>query len=144
MIRDEVVVVEVLEQAGRQIVNHEADHGTLENLYGFAWVTLRNVAISWLRRGPHLLEMATLDSAASSAMLARLPAVEGSPEAIQEDLYLRQVLKQVSPRERNIAIWKRSGFSSRWIADQLAITVSCVDTTYSRLKEKLKKLLGPG
>src|SRR6516164_3929971 len=56
MIRDEVVVTDVLEEAGQRIVDHEATYGAVESLHGFAWVVLRNVAISTLRRPRHLLE----------------------------------------------------------------------------------------
>jgi DNA-directed RNA polymerase specialized sigma24 family protein len=43
-----------------------------------------------------------------------------------------------------IAIWKRSGFSSREIAEKLEISVPAVDTTFCRLRQKVQKLLGPG
>ena len=143
MIRDEVVLTEILEQAGRQIVGHETEHGTVERLHGFAWVTLRNVAISRLRRGPHQMEMSAIGSAKGAALMARLTADEGSPERIERGLFLSQVLAQVSCRERQIAIWKRTGISSRRIAEKLGMTVSSVDTTYSRLKQKLQNLRGP-
>ena len=144
MIRDEVVLTEILEQAGRQIMGHEAEHGTVERLHGFAWVPLRNVAISRLRRGPHLMEISVIGSAKGAALLARLAADEGSPERIERGLFLSQVLAQVSSRERQIAIWKRTGISSRRIAQKLGMTVSAVDTTYSRLKQKLQNLRGLG
>ena len=43
-LEDDVVVTEVLEEAGRRIVQREAKKGPLERLYGFAWVTIQNVA----------------------------------------------------------------------------------------------------
>jgi len=54
------------------------------------------------------------------------------------------VLDRLSHRERMIAIWKRSGFSSREIAEKLEISVPAVDTTFCRLRQKVQKLLGPG
>jgi RNA polymerase sigma factor (sigma-70 family) len=142
-IRDEVVVVEIFEQAGQQIMRHEAQRGTIENLHGFAWVALRRVAISMLRRSRHLLESSMIGSAESAAVLARLTAEEGSAEAIERRIFLRQVLRQISERERQIAIWKKTGFSSRWIAAKLQMSVSAVDTTYSRLRVKLQNLFRP-
>jgi DNA-directed RNA polymerase specialized sigma24 family protein len=143
MIRDEVVLFEILEQAGQQILIHEAEHGKLESLHGFAWVTVRNVAISRLRRGPHLLERSVVGSAESAAVLGRLTAAEGSPEEIERSIFLRQILDQVSERDCNIAIWKRAGFSSRWIGNTLQMSVSAVDTAYAQLRKKQQKLMKP-
>src|SRR5215472_13227696 len=56
MIRDDVVYTEILEDAGQLILKYESIHGAISRLYGFAWVVVRNVAVSRLRRGPHLLE----------------------------------------------------------------------------------------
>ena len=85
-----------------------------------------------------------VSSAEREAVFARLTAEEGSPERIHDDIYLGEVLKQVSMRERKIAIWKRSRFSSRWIADRLGMSVSSVDTTYSGCIRECRRLLGPG
>ena len=85
-----------------------------------------------------------VSSAEREAVFARLTAEEGSPKKIHDDIYLDEVLKQVSMRERKIAIWKKSGIDSRLIAERLGMTVSSVDTTYFRLRQRLQKLLGPG
>ena len=143
-IRDEVVATEILEQAGQQIVAHEAQNGRERSLHGLAWVAVRNVAISKLRRGPHLLEQAMAGSAESSAALSRLTAVEGSPENLEDSIFLREVLDLLSPRERKIAILKKGEYSSQEIAETLGISVTLVDTTYSRLRQKVQTLLGPG
>src|SRR5262249_14076954 len=109
--------------------------------HGFTWVTVRNVAISRLRRGPHLLEMPISGSRESAAALARLTAEDGSPERIQASILLHEALQQISDRERKIAILKKAGFSTRSIAKKLDMSVSAVDTTYARLREKLRRLL---
>ena len=62
VIRDEVILTEILEEAGQQIKSREQE-GAIEHLYGFAWVTARNVAISKLRRSPELLEWFSSGSA---------------------------------------------------------------------------------
>jgi RNA polymerase sigma factor (sigma-70 family) len=142
-IRDDVVVIEILELAGQQIMAYEALHGPERNLRTFAWVTVRNMTISRLRRGPYLLEQAIAGSVQSAAALARLTAVDGSPERMENSIFLREVLDQLTPRERKIAILKKGEQSSRTIAESLGISVTLVDTTYSRLRQKMRKLLGP-
>lgn len=144
MIRDDVVVVEILEQAGQQIANREVRDGPIERLYGFAWVTVRNVAISRLRRSPHLLELSTVGSAESAAALSRLTAEESSPADIEYRILLGQVLGRLSSRERMIAIWKQAGRSSQEIAEHLGMSVSAVDTAYCRIRQKVQRLLRPG
>src|SRR6476661_9368960 len=72
VIRDEVVLTEIMEQAGQKLLNREARGGRIDQLYGFAWVTVYRVAISRLRRSPYLLEQPTVDSAESATALSRL------------------------------------------------------------------------
>ena len=143
-IQDDVVAVEILEQAGQQIMAHEAKHGPERNIHGFAWVTIRNVAISRLRRGPYLLEQSVAGSTKSAAALARLTAADGSPKRVEDSIFLREVLDLLTPRERKIAVLKKGEHSSQTIAERLGISVALVDTTYSRLRQKVRKLLGPG
>ena len=49
--RDDVALVDVLEEAARRIAKREARIGPIAHLAGYAWVTLRTVATSKLRRG---------------------------------------------------------------------------------------------
>jgi len=142
MIRDDVVFTEIMEQAGQKLLNREARNGRIDQLHGFAWVTVYRVAISQLRRSPYLLEQPATDSAERA--LSRLTSEQSSPASIERDVLASQVLDRLSQRERMIAIWKRSGFSSQEIAEKLEISVPAVDTTFCRLRKKVKKLLGPG
>jgi RNA polymerase sigma factor (sigma-70 family) len=141
MIRDEAVLTEIMEQAGQKLLNREARIGRIDQLYGFAWVTVYRVAISQLRRSPYLLEQPTTDSTENT--LSRLATDESSPASIERDVLASQVLDRLSHRERMIAMWKRSGFSSREIAEKLEISIPAVDTTFCRLRQKVQKLLGP-
>ena len=141
MIRDEVALTEILEEAGQRIARREAENGAISRIHGYAWVAIRNVAISKLRTRPHLLEKAMAGSRESAAALARLAADEGSPESIEAEILLEEVLEQVSHRDRKIAIWKKAGFSSRWIAEKLQMSAPAVDTAYSRLRRKVENLL---
>jgi RNA polymerase sigma factor (sigma-70 family) len=139
VIRDEVILIDILEEAGQQIRTREQG-GAIEHLYGFGWVTVRNVAISRLRRTPELLEWLRSGSAEA---LAELPTEDSSPEATEYKILLGEILAQLSSRARFIVLRKTSGFSSREIADELGISVSSVDTTFSRARQKARKLLGP-
>ena len=142
VIRDEVVLTEIMEQAGQKLLSREARSGRIDQLYGFAWVTVYRVAISQLRRSPYLLEQPTTDSAERA--LSRLTSEQSSPASIERGVLASQVLDRLSQRERMIAIWKRSGFSSREIAEKLEISVPAVNTTFCRLRQKVQKLLGTG
>ena len=73
-LQDEHDLTEVLEQAGRRIANRERQTGAVESLHGYAWVTLRNVATSCVRRGSGKLAQHTLNSYESETALAELPA----------------------------------------------------------------------
>jgi RNA polymerase sigma factor (sigma-70 family) len=142
MIRDEVVLTEIMEQAGQRLLNREARNGRIDKLYEYAWVTVYRVAISQLRRTPYLLEQPTADFAEKA--LSRLTSEQSSPASMESGVLASQVLDRLSHREQMIAIWKRSGFSSREIAEKLEISVPAVDTTFCRLRQKLQKLLESG
>ncbi len=88
------------------------------------------------------MEQPIAGSAAAEAALASLTAEDGSPERIEASILIREALAQISDRERKIAIWKKAGFSTKEIAKELDMSVSAVDTTYARLLEKLRQMLG--
>jgi DNA-directed RNA polymerase specialized sigma24 family protein len=134
--------VEIMEHAGQKLLNREDRDGRIDQMYGFAWVTVYRVAISQLRRTPYLLEQPTTDSAERA--LSRLTSEHSSPASIESGVLASQVLDRLSHREQMIAIWKRSGFSSREIAEKLEMSVPAVDTAFCRVRQKVQKLLGPG
>ena len=43
-LRDEVMIVDILEESGRKIVHHEEQVGAIDKLHGYAWVTVKSVA----------------------------------------------------------------------------------------------------
>src|SRR5436309_11088667 len=59
---DELLVTEVLEEAGRRIANHERASGPVENLDAYTWVTVRNLARSRIRQSSMRLLRSTLGS----------------------------------------------------------------------------------
>lgn len=140
-LKDDVALVEVLEEAGRRIVAKQERAGPLANLYGYAWVTVRSVATSFMRRSAIRLIQNTLEPAASEALLTSTPAVRCSPRDIDRQILMRQVLSKLSTEERLICTWKQAGFSSQEISNHLGRSVSAIDTIFSRTKDKLRRLL---
>src|SRR5712671_6728897 len=69
LIQDQSVLTDFLEEAGRRIVKRERRSGPIEHLHGYAWVALRSVARSWLRRGSSRLALNTLASEQSTTAL---------------------------------------------------------------------------
>ena len=141
-LQDDITLTEVMEEAGRRIVLREKRGGPIEKLHGYAWVTLRSVATSRMRRGATRLIQRTLESNASEARLASSPAVAGTVEEIERTILLREVLAQLSPEERLICVWKKSGYSSQEIARFQGRSVAAIDTLFSRAKQKIRRFLG--
>lgn len=141
-LEDDVAVTEVMEEAGRRIALREERGGPIEKLHGYAWVTIRSVATSRMRRGSIRLIQRTLEPEASHARLAAVPAASGTPEEIERAILLREVLDLLSPEEKRVCIWKKAGFSSQEIAEHQGRSVAAVDTLFSRAKAKLRKALG--
>ncbi|MDP3720059.1 MAG: sigma-70 family RNA polymerase sigma factor [Acidobacteriota bacterium] len=140
-LKDDVALVEVLEEAGRRIVARQERAGPLANLHGYAWVTVRSVATSFMRRGSVRLTQKTLEPGASEALLTAEPAVRATPQQVEQRILLRQILGRLSAEERRICLWKQAGFSSFEISHLLGRSVPSVDTVYSRAKCRLRQLL---
>jgi RNA polymerase sigma factor (sigma-70 family) len=139
---DDAVVADLLEEAGRRIARWEATNGPAEKLYGFAWTTLRNCAVSHTRRGTSIVEQNSLPAQQSGQLLARQATQTGSPEEIEHAVFLRQVLEQLSSEERWILVRKQAGFSSKDLARELGTHASRIDQIVFRTKAKLRRLLG--
>lgn len=139
-LQDEVAITEVLEEAGRRIANREQRAGPIEKLHGYAWVTLRSVATSWMRRGSSRLAGKTLPSDESRAALNAVPAESGTPEEMERAILLRELLARLTPEERYVCVRKKDGYSSQEIARRCGSTVAAVDTLFSRTKQKMRRL----
>lgn len=142
-LQDEVALTEVLEEAGRRIANREERGGPLEHLHGYAWVTMRSVATSYLRRPSTRLINDTLESEASQARIAMVSASYGSAESIERAILVREAMEELSEEERLVCTWKTAGFSALEIARFLGRSVVAVDTLFSRAKAKLRTALSP-
>ena len=140
--RDDVVIAEILEEAGRRIVEREGRVGPIERLRGYAWVAIRHTAMSRLRGGPMRLQQHTLDSAQSLEAVADLPAERASAAVLEQEILFGQVLVLLSEDERRMCIWKKAGFTSRQIARYRGQSTEAVDTMFFRVKQKVRKALG--
>jgi DNA-directed RNA polymerase specialized sigma24 family protein len=140
-LQDEVGLVDIMEEAGRRIRHREA-RGPIERLHGYAWVTVRSIAMSRMRLGSFKLYQKTLDSQAGNARLLATPSQRGTAAEIEQAVLLRELLRTLSREERMICLWKKAGFSSQEIALHQRRTVVSVDTIFSRAKQKIRKALG--
>ena len=138
---NDLLVTEVLEEAGRRIAAQEAKSGLVSNLPAYAWRTVLNVLRSRLRRAPMRLERATLGSEASDTVLRTLTTSVGTPEQIEADILVQEVLAQLTDEDKALCNWKRLGFSSREIARARGISVANVNTQFYRLKRRIRDVL---
>ena len=143
-LRDEVALTDMLERAGRRIALKEQRVGHIEKLHGYAWVTIRSIATSEMRRSSVRVMQNTLDPEASHARLASVPAAFGTVEEVERTILLREMLGRLSREERLVCLWKKAGFSSQEIAKYLGRSAAAVDTLFSRAKQKLRRALGTG
>lgn len=144
ILQDEVALVDVLEEAGHRIAARQERAGPLDNLHGYAWVVVRSVATSFMRRSSVRLTQRTLESESSEAWLTAAPTHHSTPQQIEQQILLRELLRKLTAEERLICIWKHAGFSSQEISKRLGRTVVGVDTAFCRAKDRLRRLLGGG
>lgn len=140
-LQDEVGLAEIMEEAGRRI-RHREQRGPIEQFHGYAWVTVRSIALSRMRLGATRLIQHSIESVAAEACLARTPSSVGTAEGVEREVLLRELLEKLSSAERRICLWKQAGFSSQEIADHQGRSVEAIDTMFSRAKEKLRKAVG--
>ncbi len=140
--QDEVAQVDVLEEAGRRLVAREARGGPIEKINGYAWVTIRSVAMSRLRQGSGRLLQRTMGADASDAVLSRVTAVDGSVEQTERDILIRELLAPLTRDEQRVCVWKFMGFSSQEIAQRRRCTVAAVDMLFFHAKEKIRRTVG--
>ena len=108
----------------------------------YAWVTLRSVATSHIRKPSNRLIRDTVGSKAGEIHLAGVQASHGSPEQIERDILLREAMETLSEEERVVCMWKTAGFSAQEIAKFQRRSVVAVDTLFSRAKQKIRQALG--
>lgn len=140
-LQDELELTDILEKAGTRIARREERSGQIEKLHAYAWVTLRSVASSWLRRGRTRLAQHTIASAAGDVLLSAMPAQSGTPEQIEQAILLREAMERLSVDEWLVCEFKRMGFSSEEIARRRHSSTAAVNMVFSRAKQKLRRAL---
>ena len=140
-LRDDVALIEVLERAAQGIARREQRLGPLEHLDGYAWVTLRTVAVSRLRLGPARIADRTMKSEGNDELIASATAPTHTAGFVEGRVLLKQVLAQMTPHERRILVLKEAGFSTAEIARQLHRSAVSVDTACSRARAKARRLV---
>jgi RNA polymerase sigma factor (sigma-70 family) len=138
---DELLVTEVLEEAGRRIANHERASGPVENLDAYTWVTVRNLARSRIRQSSMRLLRSTLGSQESEAVFDALHATHGAAEQIEAEILVQEVLARLTAEERWLCARKQLGCSSREIAREQGTSVARVNTLFYRMKRKIRNAL---
>ena len=143
LMEDEAVVAGLLEEAGQRITDQERRHGPVGRLHGFAWTVLRNIGASELRLSRSKVQLKSLGSAEGELLMSSMNSDQHGPTALEDRLAIDQALQYVTDLERRVALLKAAQFTSAEIAAELRTTVGAVDQAYFRVKNKLRKLLGP-
>jgi DNA-directed RNA polymerase specialized sigma24 family protein len=141
---DELLVTDILEEAGRRIADQERTSGPVDNLEAYAWVTVLNLARSRIRHPSMRLVRSTLGSHESDAVFNTLPSRRGSPEQIEAAILVQQVLAHLTAEERWLCDRKQWGLSSREIALEAGTSVARVNTLFYRVKRKIRNALHQG
>ena len=136
-LRDDALLADIFEEAGRKIDARDR-HRRIENLHGYAWTAVRNVAASMARSGPGRLEQRTLTAEEGKLALSVVAASRGSAEQIERAIVCRELLAHATPEERDLLELRKMGFSSREIARLRHTSIRAVDTRLSRIRLRLR------
>jgi RNA polymerase sigma factor (sigma-70 family) len=139
--QDEARVADALDRAKKRIARG-LRRGSVANLHGYAWVTLRHIATSWLRTGSGKLEQ-HLDGAPSHRVIDRLGATFGTAEEIESNILARELLARLTPDKRRVCLLRSAGFTGFEIAERCRMSPSALNTLLSRARNKLRGLARP-
>jgi RNA polymerase sigma factor (sigma-70 family) len=138
--RDELTAAEVFEEAARRLARRERRDGRIDNLPAYAWVTLRSVMTSRLRRGDARLEARIVRSGRVDALLASRLATRHTAGEVERSVLLGEVLAALTADERTVCGMKAEGFSASEIAHAMGRSPASIDTLYSRAKARARRL----
>jgi RNA polymerase sigma factor (sigma-70 family) len=137
---DDALETGILERASRQIRQRRQQDDVIANLQAYAWVTLRHVALSWLRSGVGKMAQRTV-SASQELTMPALMAVDGTADQIETHVLANELLARLTPRERHLCQWRAAGFTSREIAAMRDTSAGAIDTSLSRIRRRLRREL---
>lgn len=143
-IRDEVDVLKIFEKSARKLLDRERlvrerdPAKTLESPHGYAWVTLRTVAISEARGASIESHRIQAESSTAGDLVASLPSPDGTPEQLDRQVLLNQFRARLTDEEELVFSGKTAGYSSRQIAEWRGCSPEAIDNMYSRIRKKLR------
>ena len=132
---DPAEISNVLEESGRVAARAIENGRTLSTIRGFVFRTAMQGMFNRLRSRKR-------ESSVPPETLARRDDKEVSKERIEAAIAVREALAQLSPRERTILWMKVDKFSAAEIGRRLNMSPASVNTTASRARDKVLKLLG--
>jgi RNA polymerase sigma factor (sigma-70 family) len=138
-LRDDLLITEILEEAGRRIAQHKATFDSAENPGAYAFRILCTEALSRLRRSSMRLERATIGSDAGQSVIESQPSRYGTPEQVEANILLDEHLSRLTDEEQDLCMWKKSGYTSREIARKLGTSPGYVDNLFYRIKHKCEE-----
>lgn len=138
-LRDEVLITEIFEVAGRRIAEHKATFDSADNPQAFAFRILRTAALERLRHSSMRLERATFGSDAGQSVIDSQPSRYGTSEQIEAHILLDEHLARLTDQERELCMWKKWGHKSREIARELGTSPGYVDNLFYRIKRKCEE-----
>lgn len=137
-VQDEVDFLKIFEKSAHKLVEHEREAGPLERPHGYAWATVRSVAISEARGASIEGHRIRAESSTAFDLVARLPAPDNTPEQLNRQVLLNQLRDRLSPEEGLVFSRKMGGYSSRQIAKWRGCSPEAIDNMLSRIRKKLR------
>ena len=138
-VRDEVDVQKIFEKSAHKLVERERDAGhELESPHGYAWATLRTVAISEARSSSIEGHRIRAESSTTFDLVASLPSPDGTPEQLDRQVLLNEFRARLTHEEELVFSGKMGGYSSRQIAKWRGCSPEAIDNMFSRIRKKLR------
>ncbi len=143
-IQDESVITTIFEKAAAMMARRERASGPLERPYGYAWRALQSIAISNLRGTSIELRRRQAQTHDGRDIVRRLEAMDGTPQQIERDILMKELMAQMTPDEVFVFAHKMAGHTSAAIAAKLGCAPSTVDVTIWRIRQKLRAFVKQG
>ncbi len=137
-IQDESVVTTIFEKVAALMARRERASGPLERPYGYAWRALQSIAISNLRGTSIELHRHRAESRDGRDIVRRLEAMDGTPDQIERDILMKELVAQMTPEEAFIVAHKMAGHTSAVIAAKLGCAPATVDVAVWRIRQRLR------
>src|SRR5919109_395126 len=99
-LRDELLVLEIFEEAGRRIAENAATFTAATNPSAYAFRILCTVALMRLREPSNRAGRKTIGSDAGQLVIESLPARDGTPEQVEASILLEEYLEPLTDQEQ--------------------------------------------